>query len=83
MAVANPAMSRTRTGSRRRRSVRVAAISATVGAEPVSGAAQGLDGAPAEGFVDLAAQGGDVHVDDVGAQVRFAVPDLVEDLIAG
>src|SRR4051812_9049137 len=52
-------MSRIRSGSRRQRSGssgRIAATSAAVGAQPVAGAAQGFDGAPAERFVDRAAQ---------------------------
>ncbi|GAA3290795.1 hypothetical protein GCM10020218_062260 [Dactylosporangium vinaceum] len=44
MAAANPAISRTRKGSRRHRT----AMSATVRTESVAGAAEGLDGVPAE-----------------------------------
>src|SRR5215468_6199018 len=83
MAVAKPAISRTRSGSRRHRGTRIGATSAAVGAQPVPGAAQGFDGVPAERLVDLAAQVRDVDVDDVGAQVRFAVPDLVQDVVPG
>src|SRR5258706_7246660 len=113
MAAANPATSRTRSGSRPqnrlgrrfdvtrpraaadratdwatdRAAVRASVrrgrrMSAAVGAQAVAGPAHGLDGVAAEWFVDLAAQGGDVDVDDVGAQVGLAVPDLVEDLVA-
>src|SRR4051794_24349465 len=57
--------------------------SAAVLADAVPDAAQRLDARAAERLVDLVAQPGDVHVDDVAAQVGLAVPDLVEDLLPG
>ncbi|ANZ13603.1 hypothetical protein SNOUR_01415 [Streptomyces noursei ATCC 11455] len=51
--------------------------------QAVPGAAHGLDAAPSEGRVDLAAQGADVDLDDRGAAVVGVVPHLVEDVLLG
>ena len=52
-------------------------------ADPVAGAADGLDGARAERLVELAPQPGDVHLDDVGVTLELVVPDPGEDLLLG
>src|SRR5262245_50940583 len=53
--------------------------SAAVGAQPVAGAAHGLDRVAVEGPVDLVADVPHVDVDDVGRAVVGEVPDVVDD----
>ena len=52
--------------------------SATVGRQPVAGAAEGLDRSPVEGPVHLVAQVPHVHLHNVGVALEVKVPDVVE-----
>src|SRR5690606_10000247 len=54
--------------------------SPTFGRQSVAGAADGEDGAAGERGVDFAAQGADVHLDNVGVAVVGEVPDMFEDI---
>src|SRR5690242_3931614 len=56
---------------------------ATVGRQPVPGAADGLQGAAPEGGVDLATHGADVDLDEIGVRLEGRVPDVFEDLALG
>src|SRR5215510_11947849 len=56
---------------------------ATVTNQPVAHTTHGLDAAPAERLIDLAAQCAHVHLDDVDVTVEGHVPHLVDDIGLG